>query len=72
MIVTVDRIEGDLAVLIVDGTQVDWPVASLPPGAKEGSRYTVTFADAPSDLSEAEARLARLKAKTPQSGDIDL
>jgi len=72
LVVTVDRFEGDTAVLEVAGAFVDWPRAALPADAREGSRYTLTLAEAPTDLSEAEARLARLKAKTPQSGDIDL
>ena len=72
VVVTIDRIEGATAVLEVGGTFVDWPLAALPAGAKEGSRYTLSFAAASADTSEAEARLARLKARTPQSGDIDL
>ena len=72
VVVTVDRIEGDTAVLEVGGAFVDWPLEALPAGAKEGSRYTLSFTPAASEMSEAEARLARLKARTPQSGDIDL
>ena len=71
-VVTIDRFEGDTAVLEIAGTFVDWPRAALPTDAREGCRYTLSFTDAPADPAEANARLARLKAKTPQSGDIDL
>lgn len=70
--VTIDRFEGDKAVLEVGGAFVDWPRSALPADAREGCRYTLTFADATADPAEANARLARLRSKTPQSGDIDL
>jgi hypothetical protein len=69
--IVVDRIEGDQAVLDVGGRTVDVPLAVLPEGVREGDR--LTFVVAPADTSEADARLARLRAKTPQGpGSFDL
>ena len=76
MRITIDRIEGDRAVLeFAGGTgtpeTVDVPLGSLPAGCKEGD--LVSFAAQSASLAEAEARLARLKAQTPQGpGSFDL
>lgn len=41
-VVVVDRVEGDVAVVeAADGALFDWPVAALPPGAREGDRLVV-------------------------------
>ena len=69
--IVVDRIEDDVAVLEIGGRTVDVPLNDLPPGVKEGDR--LTFQIAPADTTEAEARLARLRAKTTQGpGSFDL
>lgn len=69
--IVVDRIEGDVAVLEVDGRMVDFPAAALPEGTREGD--TLQLSRAPADTAAAEARLRRLKSRTPQgSGPIDL
>lgn len=69
--IVVDRFEGDLAVLEIDGARVDVPRSALPEGTREGD--TLSFQRAPGDTAAAEARLARLKARTPQgSGSFDL
>jgi hypothetical protein len=49
MKVVIDRIEGDLAVVEVAGKFVEWPVAALPAGAREGSilEVTITLVPAP-------------------------
>lgn len=39
----VDRIEGPLAVIEVDGAMAEWPVTALPSGVKEGDRVRVVF-----------------------------
>lgn len=70
--VTVDRIEGEIAVLEVDGTRVDWPRASLPPDATEGRVYEVAFDAIEQRDAEARARLDRLEAKGPPGDLIDL
>lgn len=70
--ITIDRIEDDVAVLdLGDGRTVDVPLALLPDGCQEGDG--LSFVRRPVDPAEAEARLARLKAKTPQGpGSFDL
>lgn len=69
--IVVDRIEGDTAVLEIAGRLVDVPVAELPSGLKEGDRLAFTLV--PPETSDAEARLARLRAKTDQGpGSFDL
>ncbi|MSP57070.1 MAG: DUF3006 domain-containing protein [Myxococcales bacterium] len=82
MRITIDRIEGDRAVLELSGFPDDAgrrellevPLAALPDGASEGLVLTFQLGPAPTgDLAEAEARLARLKARTPQGpGTFDL
>ena len=69
--IVVDRIEGTFAVLEVDGAFVDFPLAALPEGAREGD--VLTFTRAPASDAEAAARLARLKSRTRQGpGEFDL
>ncbi len=73
--IVVDRFEGDLAVLEVGATHVDVPRALLPAGTREGDVLSLVkdAAATAEALSDAEARLARLKAKTPQGpGTFDL
>ena len=41
--VTVDRIEGDIAVLEVYDTLVDWPLRALPASIREGQRLVMRF-----------------------------
>lgn len=70
--ITVDRIEDDVAVLdLGDGRTVDVPLSLLPAGVKEGDG--LSFVLRPLDPAEDVARLARLRAKTPQGpGSFDL
>jgi hypothetical protein len=70
--IVVDRIEGEFAVVEIGGAKVDVPLADLPPGVREGDRLAFTVLP-PSPDDEAAARLARLKARTPQGpGSFDL
>lgn len=70
--IVVDRIEDDTAVLEIAGRTVDVPLAELPPGVKEGDRLAFVVAP-PTDTDDAAARLARLRARTPQGpGSFDL
>ncbi len=75
MRITIDRIEGDRAVLELAGDAgvelIDVPLSALPPGVGEGQQ--VQFVRIESLATEAEARLARLKARSPQGpGSFDL
>jgi hypothetical protein len=71
MIVVVDRIEGETVVLEIGDQTLFVDRASLP-DAVEGATYRLLFELQPASLGEAEARLARLRARTPPSGNIDL
>lgn len=71
MKITLDRIEGELAILDADGLSFELPVCLLPSDAREGSVLTFQIHAAPPDLSADHARLERLRASTPQD-DFDL
>lgn len=70
--IVVDRIEEDHAVLdLGDGRTLDLPLSLLPPGIAEGDGLELVRRVLSTD--EAEARLARLRARSPQGpGSIDL
>ena len=70
--IVVDRIEGSRAVVEFDGEMIEIPASALPPGAGEGAVLVFAQGDASSVLADAEARLARLKAKSPPGDVIDL
>ncbi len=75
MRIVIDRFEGDVAVLEIAGALTSVPRALLPEGAREGDvmRLVADPAATASALEDAAARLARLKAKTPQGpGSFDL
>ncbi|WP_240356330.1 MULTISPECIES: DUF3006 domain-containing protein [Myxococcus] len=75
---TLDRIEDDIAVLIVDGREVTRPLSSLPAGVREGDVLDLETMRVDSEATEAlreEVRLARQRAmqgKKPPPGDFDL
>lgn len=66
----VDRIEGDVAVLIVDGREQIVAVASLPAGAREGSVLTpdLRAVDATA-TQDARARIAALRSEAARDDD---
>jgi hypothetical protein len=67
----IDRFEGDVAVVEFGTTFLHLPVAALPEGCREGD--VLVISRVPGDLSDAEARLARLKATSDQGpGSFDL
>lgn len=70
----VDRIEGDVAVVEVAGRVVELPVAALPPGTGEGAvlRLVPDPDTEQARLDEAQARLERLKRRTPPKKVLDL
>ncbi|MFY2561349.1 DUF3006 domain-containing protein [Corallococcus terminator] len=75
---SLDRIEDDVAVLIVDGREVTRPRSSLPPGAREGDVLNLETMQVDAEATEAlreEVRVARQRAmqgKKPPPGDFDL
>ncbi|MBI5543200.1 MAG: DUF3006 domain-containing protein [Deltaproteobacteria bacterium] len=72
----VDRIEGEIAVLVIDGQEQRVPVAQLPPGAKEGAFLTPDLKAVDPQAAEAlkaeiQARRDRLREKD-DDGDFSL
>ena len=68
--VIIDRIEGDLAVLVLsddDGVKFNVPVALLPDGAKDGDHLEMSFvtdnASKESEKKRIDNLLAELKGK---------
>jgi hypothetical protein len=75
----VDRIEDEVAVLVVDGQEVTRPLSALPPGVREGDVVDLGTLTVDSEATEAlrlevrEARERAMRGKTPPpSGDFDL
>lgn len=66
----VDRVEGDLAVVLFNNLSFDVPVAALPAGVVEGSRLRLEL-EAP-QLQAAAERMERLAAQHALPDEIDL
>ena len=62
--IVVDRIEGDVAVLEIDGKRIDVP---LSPGTKEGDELVLSLQKV--SASDAKERLERLKKTAKQGPD---
>ncbi|WP_404370127.1 DUF3006 domain-containing protein [Corallococcus coralloides] len=75
---TVDRIEDDIAVLVVDGQQVTRALGTLPSGVREGDVVDLETGTVDAEATEAlrvEVRAAReqaMRGKKPPAGDFDL
>jgi len=69
---TVDRIEGDIAVVEGQDIVFDIPMSALPATILEGDRIQIVIAKKDNDEAEAKARLRRLKAAGPKQDTIDL
>lgn len=67
VIATVDRIEGEKAVLLLPvekgEVSVAWPVELLPSGAREGSKLIISLQEDPEREREARQRVAGLLDK---------
>lgn len=64
--VIIDRIEGDLAVLVLhddDGVKFNVPVALLPDGAKDGDHLTMSFVTDKASKESEKKRIANLLAE---------
>ena len=76
--VTLDRFEGELAVLIIDGRQETRPRSALPAGAREGDVLhpeTLQVDPVATERLRAEVREAReraLRTKAAPPGDFEL
>ena len=70
--IIIDRIEGDRAVVEFGDVVVDLPRDLLPAGAVEGSALMLVLASADDRITDAEARLRRLKARGSSPDDVDL
>jgi hypothetical protein len=77
--VTLDRFEGELAVLLVEGREVVRPRRELPPEAREGdvlAPETLAVDTEATERLRAEVRQARKRAsagkKKPPAGNFDL
>ena len=71
MRITVDRVEGEIAVLDVGGEIIDFPLAALPPEAKEGSVLAFQLLSNEAILKQGHDRLERLKARNKALQDQD-
>ncbi|RKH11893.1 DUF3006 domain-containing protein [Corallococcus sp. CA047B] len=76
---TVDRIEEDVAVLVVDGRQLTRALDTLPPGVREGDVVDLETGTVDAEATEAlraGVRTARERAmrgkKPPPGGNFDL
>ncbi|NNC19748.1 DUF3006 domain-containing protein [Corallococcus exiguus] len=75
---TVDRIEDDVAVLVVDGQQVTRALDTLPSGVREGDVVDLETGTVDAEATEslrADVRSAReqaMRGKKPPAGDFDL
>ena len=74
--VTVDRIEGEVAVLLDGGAQIDVPRSWLPVGAGEGAALIIGVVLDPEAqgalLQRVQDAQARLTASDPGDDEIDL
>ena len=76
---TLDRIEEDLAVLVVDGRELTRPLSALPEGVREGDVVDLDTLEVDREATEAlreQVREARQRAtrgkKKPPPGNFDL
>jgi Protein of unknown function (DUF3006) len=75
---TIDRIEGDVAVLVRDGREEHWPRADLPEGASEGDVVDLDARCVDREATERlrdevrEARARAMAGRKPPPGSFDL
>ncbi len=71
----VDRIEGEIAVIMAEGLTLKVPARLLPPGAGEGSHLRFVIEIDPAAESRAREDVATLRKRLSSDddgGDIDL
>ena len=70
MRITIDRMDDGIAVLDVGGEMIDFPVAALPEGAKEGDVLSFVKVDASKIIKDAQNRINRMRsASQANAGD---
>jgi hypothetical protein len=69
---TIDRIEGEYAILEIDNVMVNWPLHALPVESSEGDVIILDIKRTNDQLSETEARLDRLKGRASSAKNITL
>ena len=62
MRITIDRIDDGIAVLDVGGETIDFPVAALPEGAKEGDVLSFVKVDASEIIKDGQNRINRMRS----------
>lgn len=71
--VTLDRVEGDFAVLIIDNQPFNLPVSLLPTGYQEGMSYLLTLVTDPDQSDILQSDIERLQShfirRTPGKDD---
>ena len=73
VVVTVDRVEGEYAVVVDGERQVDIPMVWLPDGVSEGAVLRLEFAPSPDDETALRERVEQLQRRLRGSteGDTD-
>lgn len=69
---TIDRIEGEYAILEIDNVVVNWPLHALPVESSEGDVIILDIKRTNDQISETEARLDRLKGRASSAKNIKL
>lgn len=64
-----DRIEGDVAVLVADGREWHLPAAWLPVDAREGDRLCIALEPDPEGTHAARTRTAEQRARLSRDDD---
>ena len=69
MRITIDRMDNGIAVLDVGGEMIEFQVAALPEGAKEGDVLAFVKVDASEIIQEAKNRIQRMRSMSSASSD---
>ena len=72
MRITIDRIDDGLAVLDVTGDSIEFPVAALPEGSKEGDVLSFVKVDASEIIQAANDRINRMKSKSSGNDTFEI
>lgn len=70
-IVSIDQIDGDVAILVDERQRASVPVSWLPAGSTQGTVLRLVLTPDPDEQAKLEARIKKLQARA-QRGDIEL